>query len=94
MDDVKRFFILVVMAFFGLFSKQAGATPERDFWAWFQRNEPVLFDFEKNQDKVFASLASALHKVHPSLTFEFGPKQNGRREPLGSEYFFPTASLK
>src|SRR5258708_6440308 len=68
------------MAFFGLFSKQAAATPESDFWAWFQKNEALLFDFEKDQEKVFDSLAAALHKVHPSLTFEFAPRQGGRRE--------------
>lgn len=71
---------MAIMAMFGLFSKQARATPESDFWVWFQKNEASLFDFDKNQEKVFDSLARAMHKVHPSLTFEFGPKENGRRE--------------
>jgi hypothetical protein len=68
------------MSIFGLFSKQAQTTPESDFWVWFQKNEPMLFDFEKDQEGVFAGLAAAMHKVHPNLTFEFGPKENGRRD--------------
>jgi hypothetical protein len=29
---------------------------------------------------VFDRLTEAMHKVHPVLTFEFGPKEDGRRE--------------
>lgn len=68
------------MAFFGLFADRAQATPEADFWKWFQRNDAVLFDFERDQEKIFDRLANEMHKVHPSLTFEFGPIQNGQRE--------------
>src|SRR5262249_23226597 len=42
--------------------------------------EADLFDFERNQEAIFDRLAAEMHKVHPSLTFEFGPKENGRRE--------------
>lgn len=58
----------------------ADATPEADFWKWFQKNEAMLFNFEKNQEKTFDQLAREMHKVHPSLTFEFGPKENDQRE--------------
>lgn len=56
------------------------ATPEATFWNWFERNEASLFDFERDQDRTFDRLTSELRKVHPDLTFEFGPKKNGRRE--------------
>ena len=68
------------VSFLGLFGSHAHASPESDFWRWFQRNEADLFDFERDQEAIFDRLAAAMHKVHPSLTFEFGPKENGRRE--------------
>jgi hypothetical protein len=55
-------------------------TPEQAFWSWFQKNEDSLFDFEKDQERIFERLTTELHKINPSLTFEFGPKENGRRE--------------
>ena len=56
------------------------ASPESGFWKWFQRNETMLFDFEKNQEVVFNQLEAEMHKVNSTLTFEFGPKQDGQRE--------------
>lgn len=64
----------------GLHSGSVQATGETDFWQWFQRNEAMLFDFEKDQEHTFDKLAAQLHKVHSDLTFEFGPKENGKRE--------------
>jgi hypothetical protein len=58
----------------------AGLTPQQAFWNWFQKNEDNLFSFEKDQERIFDRLSNELHKVDPNLTFEFGPKQNGRRE--------------
>lgn len=55
-------------------------TSEQQFWIWFQNNQDALFDFEKDQEKIFDRLGAELHKVHPSLTFEFGPKVDGCRE--------------
>jgi hypothetical protein len=60
-----------------LFSRK---TPEAGFWAWFQSNEDSLFHFERDQDRVFEMLRAALGKVHPDLTFEFGPAEAGTRE--------------
>jgi hypothetical protein len=54
--------------------------PEDNFWKWFTRNESMLFAFESDQENIFDKLAAELQKVHPDLTFEFGPEQNGIRE--------------
>jgi len=56
------------------------SSPEQAFWNWFQNNDAELFNFETDQERVFDRLAREMHKVNPSLTFEFGPKQNGQRE--------------
>lgn len=53
---------------------------EAAFWRWFQANETRLYDVEKDQEKVFDELQMQLHRIHPSLTFEFGPKEEGKRE--------------
>lgn len=50
------------------------------FWKWFVDNEDELFNFERDQDVVFDALSDALHLVSEQLTFEFGPKEDGRRE--------------
>jgi hypothetical protein len=68
------------MSMLGFFVGRAHGSPEQDFWRWFQRNEAALFDFERDQERTFNRLAAEMHKVHPSLTFEFGPKQGNRRE--------------
>jgi hypothetical protein len=53
---------------------------EAAFWDWFKANENELFDFEVCRDKIFARLSTEMHKLHSSLTFEFGPKNEGQRE--------------
>lgn len=59
----------------------ASNTKEAVFWKWFQKNDDRLFSFEKDRDKVFGDLNDAMEKVHPNLTFEFGPiLKDGRRE--------------
>jgi hypothetical protein len=56
---------------------------EKDFWDWFVRHEPKLFNFrgdqEDEREHIFDKLAAQLHKVHPDLAFEFGPNE-ARRE--------------
>lgn len=59
---------------------QTKVSKEAAFWRWFQANESRLFDFEKDQQRVFDELQAQLQLVHPGLTFEFGPKENGQRE--------------
>ena len=72
--------LIALMSMLGFFVGRAQATPEEDFWRWFQRNEAALFDFELDQERIFDRLGAEMRKVHPSLTFEFGPKQRNRRE--------------
>jgi len=68
----------VVTAF--LSCEPAKTTPEEAFWKWFQNNENSLFDFEKDRERTFDRLRAEMHKLNPNLTFEFGPKEDGRRE--------------
>jgi len=63
-----------------LFGGSAGADQESSFWQWFQKNDAMLFDFERDQEHIFDLLADEMHKIDPALTFEFGPKADGRRE--------------
>jgi hypothetical protein len=75
-----RLRLIAIMSILGYFAGCAQASPEAEFWRWFQRNESALFDFERDQEQTLKRLAAEMHKVHPSLTFEFGPKQGGHRE--------------
>jgi hypothetical protein len=49
-------------------------TPLQQFWKWFKEHDSELFDFERDRERIFDQLATELQKVHPNLTFEFGPK--------------------
>ena len=68
---------------------------EAGFWQWFERNEERLFKFEEspNVDLLFDELTGQMTKVHPDLTFEFGPVIGGKREfvisAAGSVTAFP-----
>lgn len=55
-------------------------TREERFWDWFQKNEDALFHFEQDRSRIFSALTQEIHKVNPSLTFEFGPELNNVRE--------------
>lgn len=72
--------IILSLAMFMLTTCSPQKSPEQLFWRWFQSNEPRLFDFEKDQERIFDELRTQLHKVGPGLTFEFGPKEGGIRE--------------
>lgn len=65
---------------FSSFSGCAKKSPEAQFWAWFEKNQEMLFYFERDQERVFDKLNAAMSKVRPDLTFEFGPDENGNRE--------------
>lgn len=71
--------IIPAVLLIGTFRSSRG-TREQLFWKWFQENEAKLFNFESDQERIFHQLLAQLHKVNPSLTFEFGPKTNGKRE--------------
>ena len=67
---------------------------EQKFWKWFNKNQIILFDFEINQEEIFDELNYQLKLVNEDLTFEFGPKINGKREFVisadGIETAFPS----
>ncbi|THC42778.1 hypothetical protein [Massilia sp. Mn16-1_5] len=77
---MKRIFQVMLLALTAALPARAATTPEQEFWTWFQANESMLFDFERDQERIFDRLQRAMHKVDPDLVFEFGPKQNGKRE--------------
>ena len=77
---MKRAFAMAIFSFASLFSGPAHASPESEFWRWFEKNDAQLFDFEADQERVFDRLAAAMHKVDERLTFEFGPKVGNKRE--------------
>ncbi|MCG9632376.1 hypothetical protein [Vibrio sp. Isolate30] len=71
-------FALACVAIFGF---NANASEEENFWKWFQTNEDMLFNFEKDQEVAFDKLSAALNKVDPNLTFEFSPiREDNKRE--------------
>lgn len=72
--------ITLTAMIFSLFTSKSKATPEEDFWGWFSKNDGMLFSFEKDQEKIFDRLAAEMKKVNSSLTFEFGPIKDGKRE--------------
>src|SRR6266851_340996 len=74
------FLLSSLLSVLGCSGGGAGLTPEQAFWNWFQKNDDDLFDFEKDRERIFDRLSTEIHKVDPNLTFEFGPKENGRRE--------------
>ncbi len=53
---------------------------EMEFWKWFTANEERLYSFERDQEAIFDELAAELQRVHPDLTFEFGPVKSGARD--------------
>ena len=55
-------------------------TPEEKFWNWFTLHSKRIFRFENDQDRVFDELSAQLEQLHESLTFEFGPVEEQRRE--------------
>ncbi|PTT92027.1 hypothetical protein DBR42_02790 [Pelomonas sp. HMWF004] len=73
--------LIALATVLGLSAGPTRAAGEADFWRWFKQNEVMLFDFEQDQERIFDKLGAQLQRVNPGgLAFEFGPKQNGRRE--------------
>jgi hypothetical protein len=60
--------------------QHAEGSPQVEFWRWFRDNDARLFDFERDREKIFDDLGLALHRVHPDLTFEFGPDHDHKRD--------------
>jgi hypothetical protein len=67
-------------------------TSEGMFWKWFSQQEEKLFRFDSDQEEIreqiFDELSGQLQKVHPDLTFEFGPRDTKR------EFVISAAGLK
>src|SRR3989304_9340674 len=63
---------------FSLPSKRSSR--EAEFRGWCEKNEDWLFHFEHDRERIFGRLMTAIHRVHPDLTFEFGPVEGGNRE--------------
>jgi len=53
-------------------------TKGQEFWDWFIAHEAEFFTFdpeiEPERERLFDKLEIELQKVHPKLTFEFGPR--------------------
>jgi len=79
---MKRVFVLLfsLLAAFLFSCTRAKTTPEQDFWNWFKTNEDMLFNFDKDSERTFDRLGTEMHKLNPSLTFELGPVEDGKRE--------------
>ena len=61
------------------------ADPYREFWQWFSSHEAEYFNLDTTaagpeRERRLDELAARLHEVHPELTFELGPVENGRRD--------------
>lgn len=91
-----KIWLVVGIGMLQAFGLKAWASAEAEFWQWFNSNEARLFEVEGTQGNVFDALSAALTKVHPDLTFEFGPKESGRREFIlsagGTRQAFPVVS--
>lgn len=51
---------------------------QQAFWKWFDAHQDELFNFELDQERIFDKLSKQLSRVHPDLTFEFGPRTHRR----------------
>lgn len=70
-------FIYTILGIFLIVSNAMADAKEAEFWKWFEANGQILYEFEVDQERIFDQLQAELQKVHPNLTFEFGPPQDG-----------------
>src|SRR5688500_16970121 len=68
------------MSIFSRLFSPARSTPEQRFWDWFAANSHRFVNVERDQEVLFGELRRQLSRIHPSLTFEFGPQRDQRRE--------------
>jgi hypothetical protein len=66
-------------------SEGAGLSIQRRFWNWFIEHEADLYDFERDQKRMFNSLETELHRVDSNLVFEFGPKTPTREFVISAD---------
>ncbi len=55
-------------------------SPEARFWEWFAQNEAALLRVETGEEPIRKKLTTELHRLHESLTFEFGISDTLPRE--------------
>ncbi|UZW74538.1 hypothetical protein [Alkalimarinus sediminis] len=93
---MKKIIIVTILSMvsMGIFAKD---TKEQKFWKWFVKNEPSIFEFEKNQEAVFDSISEKLNAYREDLVFEFSAIENGKREFVisadGLRELFPAVEL-
>jgi hypothetical protein len=77
----------------GIALPAAGQSREARFWKWFQANDSAVFTIQTAREPIADELARELNRIHPDLTFEVGPVENGTREFVlsadGSRDAFP-----
>jgi hypothetical protein len=57
-------------------------TVEQEFWKWFEQHQEKYFRFDvgsEDMEQLSDLLGEAMRRVHPDLTFEFGPP-NAKRD--------------
>lgn len=79
---MRRVVVTCFAAFSVMASTMAMDSNERQFWTWFEKNEDRIFRFDELPDyePLFDEIAEELFKVHETLTFEFSPIIEGKRE--------------
>jgi hypothetical protein len=55
-------------------------TPEERFWGWFKAHDAELFTARTANEAIASELHRELQRIHPDLTFEFGPVEEKARE--------------
>lgn len=93
---MKIFKYSIVLSF--LFLVLGCESREEEFWSWFKKNEDRIYNFENNQDQIFAEIKDHLHKYKEGLVFEISRSKEGTREFVVSgdgikEYFPDVTSL-
>ncbi len=87
--------ILRILLIAGLAMTAAAEDPQyAAFWRWFERHQQTYRDFSQvdaSVEKAFDALAAEMNKLHPKLTFEFGPR-SATREFIVSADGFRSAS--
>jgi hypothetical protein len=73
-----------LLAVFSSDAPASTAGSQELFWTWFNRRQDSYFALDLSNvaanEMLFADLTSHLHAVDENLTFEFGPKIDGKRE--------------
>ena len=61
-------------------TQDSNKTSETDFWDWFERNEPRIFELETDQENILDEISYSLSAYTEGLAFEISPERDGKRE--------------